>query len=259
MIASWGCAAAPAGPRGPLLGPGVKVGIDWSAAVSQARLEREGQDDLTGSSDHYWSTLQVLPRRLEVRLSPVSWADVGSEIGWLEGGVDARFGVPAKPHTFFAGNFALGARSGQPGPFKATKPTHGAWARVEFYPLLGESRSGTLLESHRGVLALGVDVGAFYHQLYSPPNPDEFRDGFGFEAERLIRDEARIEAAVGYVLVNRRASVLAAVEPYVAFDLGTDPRSCELCARYHQSWGVVFVLNVSRIWSFERDPRHKER
>jgi hypothetical protein len=236
------------------MGPGLKLGVDWSVAVSHARLEREGQEDLTGSTDHYWTNVPIVPRRLELRLSPVSWADIGGEIGWLDGGVDARFGIPAEPGAFVAGNIALGARSGQAGPFKDTKRTYGAWARTEFYPLLDETRTGKLRKSHRGVLALGLDVGAFYHQIYEPPGRDDPNEGLGFSAKQLIRDEARIEAAVGYVLLNERASVLAAVEPYLAFDLGTDSASCSLCSRYTQSWGVVLVFNAAFFLSFERDP-----
>jgi hypothetical protein len=89
------------------------------------------------------------------------------------------------------------------------------------------------------VLSLGLDVGAFYHQLDRPQtNSEEGEDGLGFHAVQLIRDEMRVEAAAGIVLLNERASVLSALEPYLAFDLETDSGSCRVCARYHQLSGI---------------------
>ena len=236
------------------MGPGLKMATDWSIALSHARLERDGQSDLEGTSDHYWSNLALPPRRVELRVSPVSWADLGADIGWLDGGVDVRVGVPAQRGVFWAGNLALGMRSGEAGPFKDTKRTYSYWARTELYPLLNES-GGTLQKSRRAVFSLGLDVGAFYHQLDRPANAlEENEDGLGFHAVQLIRDEIRVEAAAGIVLLNERASVLIALEPYLAFDLATDSGSCGVCARYHQSTGIALVVDVALFLPFERDP-----
>ena len=137
--------------------------------------------------------------------------------------------------------------------FRSTQRQYSYWARTELYPLLNES-GGTLQKSRRGVFSLGVDVGAFYHQLDLPTDAiDEDEDGLGFHAAQLIRDEVRIEAAAGIVLLNRRASVLIALEPYLAFDLETDSGSCSLCRRYQQSSGIVLVIDVALFLPFERD------
>jgi len=234
------------------MGPGLKMATDWSLALSYATLERPGESDVTGSSDHYLLNLPVLPRRIEMRLSPVSWLDVGTEVGWLDGGLDVRVGFPAERGEFWAGNLAVGARTGQAGPFKDTKRQYSYWARTEVYPLLDES-GGALQKSRRALLSLGVDVGAFYHQLELPEDPNYGEDGFGFNPAQLIRDEMRVEAAAGIVFLNRRASVLVALEPYLAFDLETDAGSCELCPRYRQSAGVVLVLDVALFLPFEDD------
>lgn len=235
------------------MGPGLKLATDWSLALSHARLERKGGPDITGTSDHYWVNLPVLPRRIEMRLSPVSWADIGADVGWLDGGFDVRVGVPAQRGEFWAGNLAVGARSGQAGPFKDTKRQFSYWARTELYPLLNES-GGALQKSRRAVFSLGLNVGAFYHQLDLPSDAiSEDEDGLGFHAAQLIRDEMRIEAAAGIVLLNQRASVLIALEPYLAFDLETDSGSCSLCPRYQQSTGIVLVIDVAFFLPFERD------
>lgn len=235
------------------MGPGLKMATDWSVALSHATLERSSGADVTGSSDHYWVNLPLPPRRIELRVSPVSWADIGADVGWLDGGVDVRVGVPAQRGEFWAGNLALGARSGQAGPFKDTKRQYSYWARTEVYPLLNES-GGALQKSRRAVFSLGIDVGAFYHQLGLPPDAlEEDEDGFGIHAAQLIRDEMRIEAAAGIVLLNKQASVLIALEPYLAFDLETDSGSCSLCPRYQQSTGIVLVMDVALFVPFERD------
>lgn len=243
-VLALSCAAAPKGPRGPLQGPGAKLAIDWSVAASYATLEREGQSDLSGSSDHYWTNVPLPPRRLELRLAPFSWMDVGAEIGWLDGSVDVRFGVPAEPGQWFSGAWGFGARSGQVGPFKDTKRTNGMWARSELYPLLFMRGRGRQTSQHRLALALGVDAGTFYHQLARPIDKDDINEGLGFTATQLLRDELRIESAVGYVVVTRNSSVFAALEPYLAFELEDRPS-------YQQWWGVVLVVTVAARLPFD--------
>ena len=95
-LLSVGCAAAPPGPRGPLSEAGAQFAIDWSGAVASARHSPgAGRGATESSSDYYGVNLPLPPRRLEGRLAPVSWADIGADLGWLDGGVDARFGVEA--------------------------------------------------------------------------------------------------------------------------------------------------------------------
>jgi hypothetical protein len=233
------------------MGPGVKLATDWSVAFSHARLERAGQPDVSGSSDHFYANLPLLPRRVEARVSPVSWMDLGLELGWLEAGANLRFGVPSKVGKLFAGNVALGATSSASSPFKDTKKAYSVWARTEFYPLLSDARSGAKVTSHRGVLSLGVDVGSFYHQLQLAV-PNDTGESYGPSWLALVRDEARLEGAIGYTAVSERASVLVALEPYAAIDLNTDPARCSRCSSYQQSWGLVLVLNLAVFVSFER-------
>ena len=112
-LVSLGCAAAPPGPRGPLSEEGVQFALDWSLAVAAARYSRApGQGSVESSSDYYGANLPLPPRRLEARLAPVSWADIGADLGWIDRGADVRFGMPAAAGRFFAGNVALGLRSG---------------------------------------------------------------------------------------------------------------------------------------------------
>ena len=237
----FGCAAAPPGPRGPLSEAGVQFALDWSVAVGKAQIARPGRHLNKGTADYYGVNFPIPPRRLEGRLAPVSWADLGADIGWLDGGVDMRFGVPAAAGRFFAGNLALGMRSGRPGPFKQTKGTHSFWGRLEAYPLLGESSQG----SHRGVVALGLNGGVFYHQMSGAVTDDD-EGGFGFaDGTPIFRRELRLEAALGYfVKPPTAAAVLLAVEPYWVVR-GNDGSGGPPDTTFHQAWGVVFVLSGS--------------
>lgn len=220
---------------------GAQFALDWSVAAGKARLERPGQKELRGSADYFGVQFPIVPRRLEVRLAPVSWADVGADIGWIDGGADVRFGVPEAQGRFFAGNLALGMRSGKPGPFRATEETYGYWGRLEAYPLLVERTDKLgVRESHRGVLALGVHGGVFSHQFPKPSDSSEAGSA-SYDGQQILRRELRVEAAVGYFVRPRgAAAVLVAVEPYWVADAGPIAGG-----RYHQSWGVVLVLSGS--------------
>lgn len=245
---SVGCAAAPPGPRGPLSESGVQFALDWSLAVASAQYSPgAGQGSTESSSDYYGANLPLPPRRLAARLAPVSWADLGADLGWIDGGVDARFGVPARAGRFFAGNLAFGLRSGEPGPVRRTKPTHSYWARVEAYPLVRESRD----ESHRAIVALGVNGGVFYHEVpvATFAGEDSEAGGFGVGySTPIFRDEVRLEAALGYFLKPKgAASLLLAAEPYwvVRGNDGSGGPPGASDSRFSQSWGVVFVLSAS--------------
>ena len=238
-----GCAAAPPGPRGPLSEAGAQFAIDWSVAVGKARLARPGRAVNKGTADYYGLNFPIPPRRLEGRLAPVSWADLGADLGWLDGGVDVRVGVPAAAGRFFAGNLALGMRSGRPGPIRETKGTHSFWGRLEAYPLLAESSQG----SQRGVVALGLNGGVFYHQVSEAAESDEGDEGsFGFDdGTPIFRRELRLEAAVGYfVKPATLAALLIAVEPYWVVR-GNDGSGGPPGTTFREAWGVVFVLSGS--------------
>lgn len=225
----------------------MSVALDYSIAFNAARLERAGQSDLHDASDYYWVNFPIFPRRFELRLAPLSWLDVGGDAGWLDGGFDVRFGLPSRPHRFLAGNLALGARSGEPGTFKDTKATHSLWGRVEAYPLLYESFDAWgLSATHRGMLALGINSGVFYHQVAEPEDPREPMEGPGFSAVQILRQELRLEAAIGYWFKPRRIpALLAGVEPYWVL-AGEHPQDA-----YHQKWGVVLVLRGALVFPFE--------
>jgi hypothetical protein len=244
-LVSVGCAAAPPGPRGPLSESGVQFAVDWSVAVASARYSRgAGQGSVESSSDYYGANLPLPPRRLEARLAPVSWADIGADLGWIDGGVDVRFGMPAAAGRFFAGNLAFGLRSGKSGPFQRTKPTHSYWARLEAYPLLRESRD----DSHRAIVSLGLNRGVFYHEVPVSNFVDDSEGGSGWYSDfstPIFREELRLEAALGYFLKPRgAASLLLAAEPYWVVR-GNDGTGGPAGSSFRQSWGVVFVLTAS--------------
>lgn len=207
-------------------------------ALASARYTEGTRPTVESSSDYYGLNFPIAPRRIEGRLAPVSWADIGADIGWLDGGVDVRFGVPAAPGRFWVGSLALGVRSGQPGPFKQTRGTHSYWARLEGYPLLHESKN----ESHRAVVALGLNGGVFFHHV---PDGSSDRGAFNEFATNVFREELRVETALGYFLnPSTSARLLLAMEPYWVFK-GNDGSGGPPGSSFEQSWGMVFVLSGS--------------
>jgi hypothetical protein len=254
VFGAAGCVAAPPGPRGPLRGePGAEVAIDYSFAVSSAEAELEGPPGaepspirVSGSSDHYWAPYTVFPPRAELRLAALPWFDVGGHLGWLDGGVEIRVGLPAAASRLWAVNLAGGIRSGELGPFEDTKEQRAAFARLEAYPLVYR-------ESGRLVLALGLDAGTFYHQINYVDERDH-GDGLGFTAVEALRDELRLEGAVGYHWLHPHASILAAVEPYVILDSGEARAPCSGCEdpRLRQSFGVVVLARFAWFIPFAR-------
>jgi len=231
------CVAAPPGPRGPLRGAGIEGAFDMSLALNSAQAVREDGTTVSGSSDHYSSDFAVVPRRLELRLSPIDWMDIGGDIGWLDGGLDFRLGVPDYPSRVFAGNVAIGIRSGQPGFFRDTQPARSTWARLEAYPLVGAP-------DQRLLLSIGAHTGTFYHELGGA-------GVFGDWATQVMRREVRIEGGFGFFTARYAGSLLLALEPYVVVDSGAALASgCPGCdtVRYHQDWGCVLVLRLALAW-----------
>lgn len=254
VFGGTGCVAAPPGPRGPLRGePGLEGAIDYSAAFSNAEAEIQygppwqepSPRTVSGTSDHYWAPYTVFPPRAELRLAPLPWFDLGGHLGWLDGGFETRVGLPASPSRVWAVNVAAGMRTGELGPFKDTKEQRALFGRVEAYPLVHGERG-------RLVLALGLDSGTFYHQINYRDEYDQ-GDGLGFSAVQVIRDELRLESALGYVFVHAYGSVLGALEPYAVLDSG-EPKGCSGCepVPFRQSFGIVAVFRFSLAISFER-------
>jgi hypothetical protein len=221
---------------------GAQVAIDWSVGYNQATLDAAGtRPQVNASSDRFYSNFAIFPRRLELRVAPVSFIDVGADLGWIDGGVDVRLGMPAAPSRVFAGNVAFGLRSGEPTPIRSTRGMHSLWGRLEAYPLLHQERHPRGFTMGRAVLSLGLDAGLFYHAVTEPDAQTEY-DGppVGGNDIDLPRRELRIEAALGYHVASaERTSVLIAFEPYwVTSHDDSQPD-------YHQSWGIVLVLRLA--------------
>ncbi len=247
LFGLMGCAAAPAGPRGPLLGPGVEVATDLSYAFGHGEATLPSGSRVAGGADTFWSPVTVLPRRLEGRLSPIHWLDVGGEIGWLGGGIEVRVGRRAIEGRSLALNLAGGLETGEVGPFKDTKPTNSQWIRLEAYPAwaLPADDARTRL-----VLALGFNFGRFYHELSYPRSAATVADGLSApSALQLIRRETRLETSIGLFRQRGRfGSVLFTVNPYFVLKAGDPSVPCDGCdplAAYRERWGIVVVFRVA--------------
>jgi hypothetical protein len=248
-----GCAAAPAGPRGPLLGRGIEAATDLSftSARGDATL-MEGTTTTGRAADTYVDMAPVIPRRLEARISPVSWADIGGQLGWLDGGADIRVGLPASDRWPLAVDLAAGFATGRLGPFHDTKLQRSRWLRLEVYPRLSTGEWGTSL-----VLALGLNVGDFYHELPDPTPPEGTHFPTVPASVNLIRQETRLEGSLGLFFlsdVDGAFSLLITASPYKVLDVGAIGPACGDClaeiATYRESWGVVLVSRFAFRYGF---------
>jgi len=248
-----GCAAAPPGPRGPLLGPGVEAATDLSFTYGHGDATLTDGTKTSGRPDDFWGGATVLPRRLEARISPIPWADIGGQLGWLDGGADVRVGLPARDGWPVAVDLAAGFATGELGPYHDTKLQRFRWLRLEVYPRLSTGEWGTSL-----VLALGLSSGDFYHQLPdSRPDPRDGTDAIGPSSVNLIRRETRLETSLGLFFLpdmDGGLSMLITVSPYFVLDAGAIGTVCGGCvdeiATYRQSWGVVLVSRFALRYGF---------
>jgi hypothetical protein len=234
-----GCAAAPAGPRGPLLGRGVDLALDYSYAYGAGSATLADGTPTSGGADVLGPDIPILPRRLELRASPLPWADVGGQIGWLGGGFDARVGLPAAADRKLALNLAVGYETGDVGPFKDAKPSRSRWLRLEAYPMIPNADKAVRL-----VLAVGVNTGTFYHELSDPRPDDPACDTYCPDVVGFTRRETRLETSAGVFLQGRPASFVFTASPYFVLDAGAPQGRTageEVPASHRQAWGIVFV------------------
>jgi len=244
LLACWstGCATGLPGPRGPLRGPGVQVAGDYQFAFSHARATLPDGGEAAGNSDYFWSPVAIFPRRFELRGAILPWFDVGGDIGWLDGGLDARVGLPAAPGVRWALQLAGGVRSGAPGFFEDTKSTNARWLRLEVYPLIRERRMGDgSVTQIRAVLGFGVSDGRFGHQLSDPrPDPNADTDSIGPHAIWVEREETHLDFALGADFFGHPAAGTLLVQGYAVLD--SSCADCDDVASYSQGWGASLVL-----------------
>lgn len=241
------CAAAPPGPRGPLLGRGIEIAGDYSYAHGQGDAVLTDGKTSSGRADNYWGNATVLVRRLEARVSPIDWLDLGGQVGWLDGGAEVRAGLPALHGWPVPISLAAGFLTGRAGPAKDTRAQHSRWLRLEAYPHLAGPLPDVFL-----VLSCGLDTGDFYHEV-----PDPEPQGLAFDAPvpqgqlQLLRHEQRLETSVGIFVLprGRVASIMLTVSPYFVLDQGMARRVCDDCmpaiASYRQGWGAVVVARFA--------------
>jgi hypothetical protein len=227
------------------MGPGVEIATDLSYAYGQGDVTTPDGTRASGSADDLGSPLTIVPRRLEGRVSPIKWMDVGGQVGWLDGGVDLRLGLPAEPGRLIAFNLAAGYDWGSGGVVPDTNLARSRWVRLEAYPALDP-----LVGRVRLVLAAGLDSGTFYHEVAYPLPPDAPEGNYRQPAYSLIRHETRLETSAGIFAATGTgksaiASFLFSVSPYFVLDSGAPQATCASCANqasaYREGWGMVFV------------------
>jgi len=236
------------------MGPGVEIATDLSYAYGRGDLTTPEGTKANGSADDLGTPVTFFPRRLEGRVSPVEWMDVGGQVGWLDGGVDLRLGLPGDPSRLIAFNLAAGYDWGSGGLIPDTSLARSKWIRLEAYPSLDRLNGRARL-----VLAAGLDSGTFYHEVADPNPPDSPEGDYRQPAFSLIRHETRLETSVGVFGTTGGGkggggSFLFSVSPYFVLDAGPPEATCAGCtaeaSAYRQGWGIVAVARYALRYGF---------
>src|SRR5688572_5231199 len=161
-----GCALLPGVPVGPSHGPSVRVGMvsGYTYAPASARLLQPGASvEQEGNAGNYGGggVAGPLPQRLAARFSTGRYLDVGGDIGWLDRGLQIRFG-PLHADRPLPGGLEIEWRTGSTSGLVDNDVVEQAEvlrARVELYPPLGFGRAEDGSARAFGVLAAGMSQG----------------------------------------------------------------------------------------------------
>jgi hypothetical protein len=264
LVGAGACALVPTVPGGPLQRAGtVQVSeaqvVDMVVGGTTTSTLREDRFHLdTGSS-------LIFPARVGARVALADWLDAEADWGWSGGGGELRAGATEGAAIPFA--LSLGGRSGALLPValddeRDLRQQHELRARLELYPSFALT-PGPEGRHVNGVFAAGVSQGVHYHWL---PLPDHGGDAPDLPPhESILRDELRIEGAVGVQWRARVAVVSLVAMPYaVARSQAASPVPCgdprcdqlrqEAAGALRQNYGVSVTLGLGLAFN-RRPPR----
>jgi hypothetical protein len=191
-------------------------------------------------------TMLPVPARAGARVAIADWADVELDWGWSGVGGEIRAGAPEGTGLPFA--VSLGAHIGAFMLALDDRITdqYDVRARVEVYPRLSPP-TGQVGRRHHAILALGISEGLHYHELTLQDGEDHWE---------FMRQETRVEGALGFESRTTRSAISLAALPYVVVR-GSFPTevSCGIAhciefdgrrlAAYRQDFGLSLALTIT--------------
>lgn len=253
-LAASGCALMPGVPAGPIPGVGARLGGTFAHAYGAADVAiREPSGERTevrgnaALSPAYGLDGPVLtPLRLGARVTPTRWLELGADAGILDLGLQLRAG-PLDAARAVPWGVELEWRTGH-GRFDSgfVERRRSYRARVEVYPAL--PLGGAAADAF-GVIAAGASTGRELLQPLLPPRFDEYGEHFNGIPLEVLRDEARLELAVGAHWLWPVAFLSAVVMPWFTLnDGGVRALGCQDCTpieleSVQSAWGFGIALS----------------
>jgi hypothetical protein len=221
-------------PGGPLQGLSLQGELGYALTNAPGEVIDTALD---GSKTRYEASevaFSPFPTRIGARLGVIDWVDVAVDYSWLDVGAEVRIGVPEwSPPLPMA--LSLSHRTTDFGVIVGDLD-HREWRlRAEAYPPLVIGNT----ERSFWVTALGMSTGQSAHSYFAEHE-------FG-----LLRDETRLEAALGAELRNHRAVVALIAVPHVVVDSDrTYDLAGERALELRQSFGLTVFLKLGVAFTF---------
>ncbi len=248
-----GCIGAPGIPGGPLQGTGVSMSANYGYALGPAHVSmrspsdgrRGGFTDSAGDAVN----LPIVPSRLGGRLGITKWFDVAGDSSLLDGGLEARVGLPEGAEPFPMA-LSLGLRSGNWGVLSTTnRQSSEQRVRLEAYPQLAKLHYLRV----NLISTVGMSTGRRYHPLDLPAEfqrRDDFDEvpGPSFDPQ-ILRDETRLEASGGIELRQKYFFASFVLMPYVVTGAKRATVDCRQCDTwqvdgFRQDFGAALFVSL---------------
>ena len=198
-----GCVMAPALPGGPLQGTSVQGEVDAGLSYASGVVTDQFADGTSKETRGPQRSGGPSPGRLGGRAGVTDWLDGSVDYSWADWGFEVRAGQPEWTRLPFAVSFAQ--RYGLEG-FGAGHDDHfERRVRGEIYPRLWTTDTK---RTHL-IASLGVSVGDRAQTVEA--TPDDFW---------MIREETRLDAALGLEMRNRKVMIAIVALPYLVLDHG---------------------------------------
>ncbi len=198
-----GCVLAPALPGGPMQGTSLQGELSGAVSFAPGTVTDTFVDGTSRRTRGAGYAGGPMVGRFGGRIGVTDWFEMAGDYSWADSGFEVRAGEPEWASLPFAVSFSH--RNGK-GSIMGGHDDHREWrVRGELYPLLSLENTKRI----HLITALGASVGDRVQTLDEDP-PDFW----------MIREEKRLEGALGLELRNKKAALALVALPYWVLDHG---------------------------------------